>query len=132
MLIPPACNPFVDDCFDALDLNRFRNFINENFNEPSSTSVSTSTSMSPSSLLMDIVRRDEGANEQDLKHFHPDLLKPLQHLPPGKLPGVAFDPTTSTNSLPTSIFSSSFASGNSPKRRKVTSSSPQNITIQHF
>ena len=89
---------------------------------------------------MDIIRKDEGGNEQDLKPLDPVLLKPLQNLPPGKLPGVSFDPSEASVKPPTSIFNpetmraaaaANLSAGNSPKRRRIDSS-PQNVTIQHF
>lgn len=131
MLFPLPVNLFQDDCIRKLDLHRFRDFLFENYTEQSTSSAS-----SGGSLLMDILMKEGGeSNEQDLAS---SLLKPLQYLPPGKLPGVLLDPETLKSTLPTSIFSSTSASaatptvsiGNSPKRRKIDNQ--QNITIQHF
>ena len=134
MLLPPSTNLFIDDCIHELDLHRLREFLYEN--------TGTCTNVLPvqqesRTTLMDIIMKNEG-EEQDLKPFDPNFLKPLQALPPGKLPGINFDPSAA--SLPTSIFSLSSSStsaavsgspGNSPKRRKIDTSQ-QNITIQHF
>lgn len=134
MLLPPSTNLFLDDCIHELDLNRLREFLYEN------TTASLTTANpheSAGTFLMDVLMKDEG-NEQDLGPFDSDLLRPLQALPPGKLPGINFDASAFT--LPTSIFSlpsatSGSSPGNSPKRRKIETSPqthPQNITIQHF
>jgi len=124
---------FLDDCIHELDLHRFRDFLYEN----TGTTTSGSSHQEPTgTLLMDILMKDEG-NEQDLEPFDSNLLRPLQALPPGKLPGISFDASAST--LPTSIFSlpsaTSGSSDNSPKRLKLDTSPQsqhQNITIQHF
>lgn len=136
MLLPPSINLFRDDCIHELDLQRIRDFLYENTGNPSVTANPQESSGTSTTVLMDILRKDEG-NEQELIPFSQDLLKPLQNLPPGKLPGVNFD--ASLVSLPTSIFSSSSLTGspgNSPKRRKLDtaqqSSQHQNVTIQHF
>ena len=126
-------NLFRDDCIRELDLHRFRDFLLENHVETGKSS--TNSSAGP--LIMDILMKDGGeGNEQDLEPFDPALLKPLQNLPPGKLPGISFDAESQKLNLPTSIFSSistlmASSAGNSPKRRKVDPSQ-QNITIQHF
>ena len=138
MLLPLSTNLFTDDCIRELDLQRFREFLYENAGAAASASIQQETlGTGPTGpLLMDILMKDEG-NEQDLGPFDSDLLRPLQALPPGKLPGINFDTTVSA--LPTSIFSlpsiASGSPGNSPKRRKIDTaqqSQPQNITIQHF
>ena len=135
MLFPLPVNLFQDDCVRKLDLHRFRDFLFENYTEKSINSAS-----SGGPLLMDILMKEGGeGNEQDLEPFPSTLLKPLQSLPPGKLPGVLLDPEALKSTLPTSIFSSTSTStatptvsiGNSPKRRKIDNNQ-QNITIQHF
>jgi hypothetical protein len=134
MLLPPA-NLFRDDFLAEFDLQRFRDYLFEN--SGSESSVQAAVSMGP--LLMDVLMKEGGeGNEQDLEPFDPALLKPLQTLPPGKIPGIAFDPETSAHksSQPLSIFSLpattlTSSAGNSPKRRKLDTSQ-QNITIQHF
>lgn len=136
MLLPLPVNLFEDDCIRKLDLHRFRDYLFGNFTETCTSSVFPSSSSS--SLLVDILMKEglEG-NEQDLEPFPPALLKPLQSLPPGKLPGLLLDPEAFKTTLPTSIFSSTSPAtliasiGNSPKRRKIDNNQ-QNITIQHF
>lgn len=131
MLLPPSTNLFLDDCINELDLHRLRDFLYEN------TGLTTiNPQESAGTLLMDILLKAEG-NEQDLGPFDSELLRPLQALPPGKLPGINFDSSAFT--LPTSIFSLPSATtgspGNSPKRRKFDTNQQthnQNITIQHF
>jgi hypothetical protein len=130
MLLPPTVNLFRDDCLSELDLHRFRGFLFEN----APVGVSSNA---PTNVLMDVVMPSDG-NEQDLEPFDPAMLKPLQSLPPGKLPGINFEIATGEDKIPSSIFSSNAAlslsnasTGNSPKRRKIDPSQ-QNITIQHF
>ena len=138
MLLPPSVNLFLDDCIHELDLHRFRDFLYDNTGTTTTGSSPLESSRTSNSgpLLMDILMKDEG-NEQDLGPFDSDLLRPLQALPPGKLPGINLD--ASAHVIPTSIFSLPYAasgsSGNSPKRRKIDASLQslhQNITIQHF
>lgn len=136
MLLPPT-NLFRDDFIAEYDLHRFRDYLYENsVNE----NVQTSSSGTTGPLLMDVLMKEgsEG-NEQDLEPFDPALLKPLQNLPPGKIPGISFDPEAAhKNNQPLSIFSlpattsiTTSSAGNSPKRRKIDTNQ-QNITIRHF
>lgn len=141
MLLPPSVNAFRDDCIHELDLQRFREFL---FEQCASSTVLATAAPATSNVLLDVVMRGgEEGNEQDLEPFDQTLLKPLQSLPPGKLPGINFDLETAQK-IPSSIFSLSIAntgtntnvnsssSGNSPKRRKIDPQQQQNVTIQHF
>lgn len=136
MLLPPSINLFRDDCVNELDLQRFREFL---FATTPTTARNGTVGKgdAPTNVLMEVVAQD--GNEQDLLPFDSTLLKPLQSLPPGKLPGINFDAETDAK-LPTSIFSFdrtanlNSSAGNSPKRRKLDQQQQQqqNFTIQHF
>lgn len=137
MLLPPSTtNLFRDDFVTEYDLHRFRDYLYEN---SGNENVQVSSSGTSGPLLMDVLMKEGGeGNEQDLEPFDPALLKPLQSLPPGKIPGILFD-SEAVNKItqPLSIFSlpattiTTTSAGNSPKRRKIDTSQ-QNITIQHF
>ena len=141
-------NLFRDDCINELDLNRFRDFLFSEFevvvvnnttnaNNTNNTYNTNSTNTSVSNVLFEIVMRGAEGNEQDLEAFDSNLLKPLQSLPPGRLPGINFD-SEAAQRIPSSIFSTTTNTntnssiGNSPKRRKLEQQNQQNFTIQHF
>lgn len=133
MLLP---NLFRDDFISEFDLHRFHNYLYENSGETAQTCFTGATGP----LLMDVLMKEGGeGNEQDLEPFDAALLKPLQSLPPGKLPGINFDSEAANRfNQPLSIFSlpattiTASSIGNSPKRRKIDTNQQQNITIQHF
>lgn len=139
MLLPPT-NLFRDDFVTEFDLHRFRDYLYENSgNENVQIGIGFSGTTGP--LLMDVLMKEGGeGNEQDLEPFDSALLKPLQSLPPGKIPGITFDSEAAHKiTQPLSIFSlpattiTTSSTGNSPKRRKIdTNQQNQNITIQHF
>jgi hypothetical protein len=135
MLLPPT-NLFRDDFVTEYDLHRFRDYLFEN---SSYENIQMGSLGMTGPLLMDVLMKEGGeGNEQDLEPFDPALLKPLQNLPPGKIPGITFDSEAALKiTQPLSIFSlpaatiTTSSSGNSPKRRKIDTNQ-QNITIQHF
>lgn len=154
-MLHPSFNIFRDNCIFEFDLQRLQDYLTET-HTPSSSASSTTRPSNSSAHLMYIVREAD-LIEQGLEPFDPALLKPLQSLPPGKLPGNLVSSAIYTNSDLPILFQNGFAgssaantntatnsllpgkqsasstdsSPNSPKKRKVDSSQ-QNITIQHF
>lgn len=140
MLLPPI-NLFRDDFVTEFDLHRFRDYLYENSGNSGNENSNIGSSGMTGPLLMDLIIKEGGeGNEQDLEPFDLALLKPLQNLPPGKIPGMTFDSEGAHKiTQPLSIFSfpataiTTSSTGNSPKRRKIdTNQQNQNITIQHF
>jgi hypothetical protein len=106
-------------------LQRFRHFL---FDAAADFAVDD---VAPEPALLEIVMKEDGI-EQDLLPFPQNLLKPLQNLPAGRLPGISIEAETRKSTLPSSIFTLDASLGNSPKRRKIDHQSSQNITIKHF
>lgn len=133
MLIPPSLNLFKDDYVTELDLQRFKDYLFDNSQEGTQTAQTPSLDPVDSTSLMKMILKEDEANEVPLEAFPLSLLKPLQNLPPGRLPGVNLDAETRKSSLPPPFLpETQNSSGNSPKRRRIDHSSPQNVTIQHF